>query len=128
MTANQYDGNPATSDIMWIRDKIGDVDNDAIILLDAEITAEITNHSNLYIAASECAYKCISRLGEYKELAALFKQRGDLLKQEAKRGRFTTVSTVSAVRDSQTYPDKFISGDETPTEWNIEPNTSGDYV
>lgn len=127
MTANQYDGNPAGSSLSWIRDKIGDVDNSAIILTDNEINAEITNHSNLYTAASECAYKCVTRLGEYKSLADLFKERGDLLKQEAKRGQFTTSSTVSQVRDTVTYPARYEHGDEEIPDWDIEPN-DGDYA
>lgn len=121
---SSYSGTPGASNIDWIRDKIGDVDSNAFILTNEEITAEITNHSNLYIAASECAYKCVSRLGEYKDLALLFEKRGDRLKQEAKRGRFTTVSTVSQVRDTATYPDKFVHGDEQPATWDIEPNDS----
>lgn len=127
MTANQYDGNPASSSLSWIRDKIGDVDNNAIILTDNEINAEITNHSNLYTAASECAYKCVTRLGEYKALADLFKERGDLLKQESKRGQFTASSTVSQVRDTATYPSRFEHGDEQIDDWDIEPNDS-DYA
>jgi len=128
MTADQYDGNPAGSSLSWVRDKVGDVDNDAIILTDNEINSEITNHSNLYIAASECCYKCVTRLGEYKDLAMLFKARGDALKAEAKRGQFTSSSAVSAVRDVATYPDKFVHGDEVSATWDIKPNTSGDYA
>lgn len=118
---------PTTSDTDWCRDKYGDVDSAAFILTNEEIQAEITAQSNLYIAAANCAFKCMTRLGEYKDLAMMFKARGDTLLAEAKRRRFTASSTVGQVRDTATYPDRFKHGDEEPAAWDIEPN-DGDYA
>jgi hypothetical protein len=119
-STSSYSGDPTDSDKDWIRDRIGDVDEDAFLLTDAEIVAEISNSSNLYIAASECAYKCVTRLGEYDKLAVLFQSRGDKLKEEAKRKRFTTNATLTQVKDVATYPERFVHGDEHLVEWDID--------
>lgn len=119
--------NYITHPVDWIRRVIGDTDSGAFILLDAEITAETSESSNKYLVASECAYQCATRLGEYDKLAILFRTRGDQLKLKAKNSQFTTSSTVSQVRDVETYPDRFVHGDEKLPAWDIEPN-DGDYV
>lgn len=112
---------PTTSSTDWCRDKYGDVDSAAFILTNEEIQAEITAQSNLYIAAANCAFKCTTRLGEYDKLAALFQKRGEALLLEAKKKRFSsTTATVGKVKDVATYPDRFVHGEETPVEWDID--------
>jgi hypothetical protein len=102
MTANQYDGLPGSSSLSWVRDKVGDVDNSAIILLDTEIQSEIAATSNLLIAAANCADKCVTRLGEYSELAAMFQRRGDALRAESSRSTSTILppTTIGTISDS----------------------------
>ena len=122
MTAT-YDGNPATSSLMWVRDKIGDVDPDSFILTDEEIQAEITANGNLYLAAAECAFKCIVRLGEYSALASLFERRGNLLLREASRrsGFTSVVPSVGIVTDAGTQPHDYDVSGEKPSDWSLNP-------
>jgi hypothetical protein len=113
--------NPAAADHMWVRDKIGDVDDHAFLLTDEEIEAEITAQSNLYIAAAYCCYKILTRLGEYDKLANLFQKRGDLLIAESKRRQFSsTTATVGTVKDVATYPGRFVHGEEEPVTWDLD--------
>jgi hypothetical protein len=119
--AATYSGDPSNSDNDWVRDKSGDVDSDAFLLTDEEIAGEIADQSNLYVAAANCCYKIITRLGEYDKLAAMFQKRGDLLLSEANRKRFSSVTaTVGTVKDVATYPDRFVHGEEHPVGWDID--------
>jgi hypothetical protein len=116
-----YSGDPTESNIDWIRDKIGDVDDATYILTDAEIESEIADQSNLYIAAANCCYKAIPRLGEYDKMAALWEKRGDILMATAKRKAFAGVAaTVGKVKDVATYPSRFEHGEEAGVTWDID--------
>ena len=112
---------PTTSSTDRVRDLIGDIDPDAFILTDAEIAIEIAEASNLTLAAANCAYKCITRLGEYDKLAAQFQRRGDALWADSKRGRMSSATaTVGKVKDVATYPGRLEQGDEQAIIWDID--------
>jgi len=121
---------PTTSSVDWCRDKIGDVDSAAFILTNEEIQAEITAQSNLYLAAAECAFKCIVRLGEYSTLAALFEKRGNLLLKEARRraGFTSTTPTVGVLTDVGTMPGEYHISDEKPADWSLNRDNMPDEV
>jgi hypothetical protein len=121
---------PTTSNTDWIRDKIGDVDSAAFLLTNEEITAEITAYSNLYTAAAYCCYKIITRLGEYGPLAALFKQRGDLLLKESyNRSGFSSITpSVGTVYDSGTQPNDYAISDEKAADWSLNVDDQPDTV
>ncbi|MFA5409015.1 MAG: hypothetical protein WC343_09640 [Bacilli bacterium] len=121
---------PTTSSVDWCRDKIGDVDSAAFLLTNEEITAEITAQSNLYLAAAECAFKCIVRLGEYSALAVLFEKRGNQLLKEANRhAGFTSVTpTVGTVYDSGTQPNDYAISDEKLPDWSLNADDQPDTV
>jgi hypothetical protein len=103
-TAN-YSGDPADSDLDYVRDRIGDIDSSSFILLDAEIQSEIDANSNLLIAAANCADKCVTRLGEYTELAILFQKRGDALRAESNRASYavSVPTSIGRINDHHHY-------------------------
>lgn len=112
---------PTTSNTDWVRDKIGDVDSAAFLLTNEEIQAEITAQSNLYLAAAECAFKCIVRLGEYSALAVLFEKRGNqLLKEASRRAGFTSITPdVGTLQDTGTQPNGYAVSDEKLPDWSL---------
>ena len=119
MTAT-YSGDPSASDVDWIRDKCGDVDPDAFLLQDEEISSEILDQSNLYVAAAYCCEKIVTRVGEYTQLAMLYQKRADALLATSKRKRFSSITaTVGQVKDVATYPERFVHGEEQPITWDI---------
>jgi hypothetical protein len=120
MTAT-YSGDPSASSEDWVRDKIGDVDSDAFFLQDEEISSEIADHGNLYIAAANCCYKIITRLGEYDRLAAMFQKRGDiLLKTATKKQGFTSViPSVGVITDAGTQPNGYAVSGEKEADWSL---------
>jgi len=121
---------PTTSNTDWCRDKYGDVDSAAFILTNEEIQSEITAQSNLYIAAANCAFKCITRLGEYDKFALMFEKRGNQLLKEANRnaGFTSTTPSVGVLTDSGTMPDGYHVSDEKPANWSLNRDDMPDEV
>lgn len=119
MTAT-YSGDPSASDTDWVRDKCGDVDPDAFLLQDEEITSEILDQGNLYVAAANCCEKIVTRVGEYTQLAMLYQKRADSLRVTAKKRQFSSAAaTVGQVRDVATYPSRFEHGEEAGVTWDL---------
>jgi hypothetical protein len=121
---------PTTSSTDWIRDKIGDVDSAVFLLTNEEIQAEITAQSNLYIAAANCCFKIITRLGEYDKFAMMFERRGNLLLKEATRrnGFTSTTPSVGTVYDSGTQPNDYAICDEKLPDWSLNVDDQPDTV
>ena len=119
--AATYSGDPSASSEDWVRDRIGDVDSAAFFLQDEEISSEIADSSNLYVAAANCCFKIITRLGEYDRLAMLFEKRGNLLLKQSTRNAGFTSSTppVGTVFDSGTQPNDYAVSDEKAADWSL---------
>lgn len=57
-----YEGNPASSDLDWVRFRIGDVDPRDWLMGNDEITAILAEQTNRWLAAAECAEHIAARL------------------------------------------------------------------
>jgi hypothetical protein len=136
---SSYSGDPTDSDLDFVRDKIGDVDEDAWILTDEEIEAEITAVSVPLLAASNCARKIGSRysrrvtkkIGEltinYSDLAKQYLALAEELKAEYQATLDLAALTiimpsVGKVRDSiaANYPSYQKSTDLERQDWGDE--------
>jgi hypothetical protein len=127
---SSYSGNPAASDKDFVRYKIQDV-AEPWLFTDAEIQAEIADAGNKYKAIAECFRTGVANVkllvdksiaGSSVQLSQKFEHFMVLAKEYdsiAKRKRFESMaaSPIERVHDVDTYPDRFVHGEERPVEW-----------
>lgn len=130
-----YSGDPDASDLDYVRDQIGDTGENSLawLLTDKEINKEIKLHSNLLLAASNCARKIGARFSRSvtksiggvmsinnSDLAKQFFSLSTELKHQAKMNvRFAgTAPDVERVIDAMVVPGRLETGEEALPGWH----------
>ena len=137
-----YGGAPSTSSSDAFRLLIGDTDTTDQIFSDAEVTYFLAQNSSVTraaaigcrAAAAKYARQITYSLGDLSEQLAQkvrhFSDLAVLLDAAAKKGSFVA-STVTLgsdnlgkVKDVATYPERYVHGDESMPEWDIDEDVS----
>jgi hypothetical protein len=128
-----YSGDPDSSSLDYVRDQIGDTDEDDPILTDEEINKAISDNSVLLLASANCARKIGARFSRkvtknisgvmsinYSDLAKQFFALADQLKKQAKMDvRFQgTAPAVERVTDTLVFPERLETGEEKLPGWH----------
>jgi hypothetical protein len=127
-----YGADPQNNPLDGIRRAIGDIGDDPKFS-DDEILYYYTQHGTVFLAASYAASdlaalyasrvnKSIgSRSISNDQLFQHYSALSEKLAQQAKRSAMSSMTTpqIQKVRDTLTYPDRFVHGDEVPVEWPL---------
>lgn len=60
-----YKGKPGTNNIDWVREEVGDIDEERKLVSDSTIQHHVDNEDNLFMAAYRVAKKIANRFAQY---------------------------------------------------------------